>query len=115
MKLDSKTVLSERLQQLHCERVPEWVQAELFPLVKAEADALEAKMAQQLRRQIARKITVKTVASAIVSGAPVPTETGKNKEGFQGENASSPLEPTGNEGKGASRDVIPVVGHPTTA
>jgi len=112
MKLDSKTVLSERLQQLHCERVPEWVQAELFPLVKAEADALEAKMAQQLRRQIARKITVKTVASAIVAGAPAPMGTG-DKEGSKGE-STTPLLPTGNEGT-AKRAVIPVVGHPTTA
>jgi len=112
MKLDSKTALTERLQQLHCTRVPEWVQMLLFPVVEAEANALEAKMAQQLRRNVARKITVKTVATAFVAGAPAPAGNKGNREGFQGE-ATPPLEPTGVDGL-AERAVKHVVGHPST-
>jgi len=95
MKLDSKTILTERLQQLHCERLPQWVQLLLFPVVEAEASKVEAKAIQQLRRQVARTITTKTVAMALVAGAPAP----QNREGFQGENASSPLEPTAKTGQ----------------
>jgi len=111
MKLDSKNLLAERLRQLHCERVPEWVAVKLLPIVDAEAVNVEAKAVKQLRRNIARKITVKVIAGAITTGAPVPTGTGENREGFQGENASSPLEPTV---KTANRGGFDVVGHPTT-
>ena len=115
MKPELKSILNKRLADLHCTRVPDWVTERLLPIVEAEATNTEAKAAQQLRRQVARQITVKTVAAAFVAGAPATGASGENREGFQGESANSPLGPTGNEGKGASRAAVPVVGHPSTA
>ena len=109
MKVDSKTILAERLRELLCDRLPEWAQARLLPIIETEAQTLTLKAQRQLRRNVARKITVKVIAGAIVAGAPNGNRD--NREGSKGESANSPLLPTGNEGKGASRAVIPVVGH----
>jgi len=95
MKVDSKTILAERLRQLHCDRLPEWAQARLLPIIETEAQTITLKAERQLRRNVARKITVKVIATAIVNGAPAP----KNREGSKGENASSPLLPTVPQGR----------------
>ena len=83
MKLEPKNALAQRLKELGCERLPAWVQDRLLPTVEAQAQTVALKAQRQLRRQIARQITVKTVAAAIVAGAPAPTGTGEMREGFQ--------------------------------
>lgn len=88
MKNEPKTLLAARLLELHCTRVPEWVQARLLPLVEAEARIIETKAEDQLQRHVSRAITIKTVATAFAAG-PLPPIG----EGSKGE-ATPPLLPT---------------------
>lgn len=93
MKDQAKSLLTERLSQLHCERVPAWLQARLLATVEAEAASIDAKAQQQLHRRISRVITVHTVAAAFLAGPPA-----SNGEGSKGEGANaSLLSPTGFE------------------
>lgn len=91
MKDQAKTLLTERLAQLHCERVPVWLHERLLLTAQLQAALVADKAEQQLKRRIARVITTKSVAAAFLAG-PQASQTG---EGFQGEGNASPLGPTG--------------------
>ena len=109
MKVDNRTLLADRLAKLHCERVPDWLQARLLALVEVQARAIAAKAERQLHRVIERKITAKVIASAFLAGPVACLE-----EGSQGE-AQPLLGPTGFKARQAlaSCAAKPVVGHPT--
>jgi hypothetical protein len=99
-------LLSDRLKEIGCDRLPTWVLPHLLPLIEAEVADVAAKADQQILRRVARVITTKSVAAAFVAG-PLASAEG---EGSKGEGKATLLLPTGNEGT-AKRAAIHVVGH----
>jgi len=71
MKFDTKTMLTDRLTQLQCDRIPAWVLPRLTVLVEAEASTVTAKAEAELRERVARAITVKSIGAALVAGPEI--------------------------------------------
>jgi len=110
---NANILLSERLREIGCDRLPAWVFPRLLPLIDVEVADVNAKANQQIQRRVARVVTTKTVAAAFVAGPLASAE----REGRQGEDASPLLGPTVTSAKGApaSCAVGDVVGHSHSA
>jgi len=70
MKDEAKTLLVQRLAELHCERVPSWLHDRLLLTAQLQAAIVADNATNQLRRRISRVITAKTVAAAFLAGPP---------------------------------------------
>ena len=68
MKFDTKTLLSDRLTNLQCDRLPAWVLPRLVTIVEAEASTVATKAEAELRERIARVVSLKAVSAALAAG-----------------------------------------------